>query len=967
MSENIKITNGIVPALGFSGHTQWMKNNSAFCSVLINRPPMTTIVDDESRNDINGRALIYNIYKKDNYIQEVLQSIIDLLMQLRATQDEQNGFFQNNTVVRQNILQQLKNEILNVRNNLTQGQVQKLELVSNNLFDEKTLNELLKSLLEESKKKSEDQESLKSKYRVRTSNENQKIFSNIVKNYNNLINLKNKYTSVIKAVSGKEILKESFPKRQLINIKKPLRVQEDEKHQEAKPEKEQRTTLQNTVNRSLEQRQFLKRTELIKNVLKERNILNRYTDLFKVKLTGLELKKKVESRNLGYFIHEETKKKHENLNKISENRVLFKRSKTEFRFLKTYNVRETEEKQDDQRVKRSELKVLDKEFRTNVNRKVHLASSAVENIFKNIFVKKEILSAYNKVISENIKEKSIKRIFSKSFLLNNYIRTADITEEKYNKQKTLNNIASYIFSTSKIKNQLINVINTEKFKVRNKEIQNRTLNKNILHSFSLQKISERIIENTSLIGRKTEKTLKFQEIEDQIQETYKKISKIELEKQVKRQKINKYNVETRVKNVPQIYNESIINEYEKAAPKTAHIYKKIKVTDITTLLNKENLVKRQLQQKENFAKKITERRITDEKLISQKNIVDKTELVIKKETVINRIDKDLNILNQKNLTSVLKKIYSSTLNIRAKEKKNVFLETQKLYKDKINRLTEKQIINKNIIDVFKEEQFTNLNIEKTKTILTKKPPVINQSDIDLLIRTTSQDIINKVLTTKQVKHVKKSFIDEKVLSQVKNKSEKLFKTPLISRERIKNVKIIKNDIYEKFSSILSPKIREFKKTLVKEKTLYREIEESQRLYFNNLGENIEERVLLNRQKVSSLENVYRKVQRNEVIYKKPIDLIKKIKEESDASPKKEQKPVKSQVRTYKEPHAEPKFHEPPIKKEVVASRKRGLTREDVMRMIQSYMGDFDVDEMSDRIMERVEEEMLSQRRRSGII
>lgn len=965
MSENIKITNGIEPTVGFPKHMRLIKSNSAFCSMLINKSPMTTIVDDESRSDINGRSLIYNISKRDNYAQEALQSIIDLLMQLRAAQDEQNGFFQNNTVVRQQVLQQLKNEILNVKNNLTQGQVQKLQLVSNNLFDEKTLNELLKSLLEESKKKSEAEEGLKGKYSTRTVRENLKIFSNISRSYTNLVNLTNKYTNITRAVSQKEILEKSFPEKRLINIKRPLTIHETEGYQEAKPEPEKHTELQKSVNRVLEQRGFSQATEVLKSIFREKQIINRYTDLFKVKLTALELQRKVESRNLGYFIHEDTKKRREKLSKISENRVLFERSRAEFKFLKVHNVKETEEKQETQEVKREQLKLIDKEVKSHLNKKLSLTTEIAENISKNILVKKDIFSIYNKVISENIREKALKRAFSKTSLITHRTQKANISTQKYSQKENINSLASYIFSTSKIKNQLINVTSSERFKVKSKEIQNRALNKNILNTFNIQKTSERIIQDTDLIGRKTEKSIKIQEIENRLQQTNKTILKTELEKRVKSKKLNKYIIEPEIKNVQKIYNQAVINEYEKAAVKTAEIYKKSKAVNITTLLNKEILLNKRLQEKEELAKKITERSVIDERLIKQHRVSDKTELVIKKETALSQIDKDVNILNQKNLTQVLKKLYSNTINIQSKEKKNIFLETEKLYRDRIKRLKTSQIINKNILNVFKDEKLTRLDIEKSRTIFTQKAPVINQSDIDLLIKTTSQEIINKALTTKQIKHVKKSLIDEKVLSSVKNKSEQLFKSPLISRERIRNVKVIKNDIYEKFSSVLSPKIRELSKTLVQEKTLYREIEEAQRSYFNNLGENIEERILLNRQKVSSLENVYREIQRDEVVYKKPID-IKKITEKEEEQAK-ESEPSKSRRQPHKQQNAEQRHYEPPPRKEVVTQREKGLTRDDVMRMIQAYMGDLDVDEMSDRIIERVEEEMLSQRRRSGII
>lgn len=135
-----------------------LKNNSNFCGAVFKQNKIASIVDDGVSPFQERGDLIYSSAPSLGYDQDVLARIIELLLQLRAAQNDQNVFVQNNTVVREQILSQLKNEILRVNNRLTKSQIKNLEVVSSNSFDAKALNDILKSLIEDSKKKLENGE-----------------------------------------------------------------------------------------------------------------------------------------------------------------------------------------------------------------------------------------------------------------------------------------------------------------------------------------------------------------------------------------------------------------------------------------------------------------------------------------------------------------------------------------------------------------------------------------------------------------------------------------------------------------------------------------------------------------------------------------------------------------------------------------------------------------------------------------
>lgn len=213
---NVKSSSGLVT----------LKYNSNFCSKFFERNKIATIVDEPQPYSASSN-LVYNIPKSPESNLDLFQTIIDLLLQLRASQSDQNVIVQNNTVLRENILKQLKSEIFRVGHKLTNNQIKNLEVISSNNFDEDTLTDILKSFLESSKKKLtigkvEPQFEKDSKEPIKTS---------LIKNASRYLKISGETTreeKFFKTVSNKFV------------YRKAVQMQEvPENEQEIKPEKQQ--------------------------------------------------------------------------------------------------------------------------------------------------------------------------------------------------------------------------------------------------------------------------------------------------------------------------------------------------------------------------------------------------------------------------------------------------------------------------------------------------------------------------------------------------------------------------------------------------------------------------------------------------------------------------------------------------------------------------------------------------------
>ena len=175
-----------------------LKKNNNFCTSFFSKQIETTIVDNVSELNVS-KELVYSTPYKNNFDAEAINKIIDLLMQLRAASSDQSILVQNNTVLRDQILNQLKSEVLRAGNNLTKNQIENLKVISSNTFDEKTLTDILKSFLESSKKKSDDKSEKLT--HLAENKDSKSLFSKgISKNYISVIDRVNYYTKVLDKV-----------------------------------------------------------------------------------------------------------------------------------------------------------------------------------------------------------------------------------------------------------------------------------------------------------------------------------------------------------------------------------------------------------------------------------------------------------------------------------------------------------------------------------------------------------------------------------------------------------------------------------------------------------------------------------------------------------------------------------------------------------------------------------------------
>ncbi len=199
-----------------------LKYNNSFCNKIFEKNKIASVIDGPVYFG-DSKNLVYDTSKAEGLNSELFGTIIDLLLQLRAAQDDQNIIVQNNTVLREQILNQLKNEIFRISHKLTKKQIKELEVVSSNSFDPKTLTNILNSFLENSKKKSQENPSLADSIFLK-----HRIFNiNLEKTFAN-------YRKIISEVSLHEnihnslVLKKNFHK-DLLPSKIPKGIKNEEK------------------------------------------------------------------------------------------------------------------------------------------------------------------------------------------------------------------------------------------------------------------------------------------------------------------------------------------------------------------------------------------------------------------------------------------------------------------------------------------------------------------------------------------------------------------------------------------------------------------------------------------------------------------------------------------------------------------------------------------------------------------
>ncbi len=214
-----------------------LKYNNNFCNKFFEKSKISSIVEEPSYFNEGTQNLVYDLSRASSSNTEFFNTIIDLLLQLRAAQSDQNVFVQNNTVLREQILNQLKSEVLRVSHKLTKSQIKSLEVLSSNSFDEKALTDILKSFLTSSKKKFSDDEP-DGKFHGSTyallNLGVRKIISRYTETFNKINEKKEFFSKIISHVNSRHLLHTS---NNLENIKPQGSVADEQSNKKLKNSK----------------------------------------------------------------------------------------------------------------------------------------------------------------------------------------------------------------------------------------------------------------------------------------------------------------------------------------------------------------------------------------------------------------------------------------------------------------------------------------------------------------------------------------------------------------------------------------------------------------------------------------------------------------------------------------------------------------------------------------------------------
>lgn len=421
-----------------------LRNNKSFCTKLFEKNKMTT-VSEELSDYSQPRELVYDVSRANDFQAQAFGTIIDLLLQLRAADKDQSILVQNNTVLREQILNQLKSEILRVGHKLTNNQIKNLEVISSNSFDEKTLTEMLRSLLDSSKKKSESKESNLNKFNIITKSRFTTLhqvgsdyltFLNKTRHYENVIDkvLKNVYREPL--IYRKENLSESEPESKENKKDEKLTVRKSIKEINKKKtnisdieilEEASKYYEENVVNKNV-----LPKIIKLQSKISEFNILTKVGSFVeniikesvpKILTTQTELINKIVDKS-------EIKELREN---IIEHQQQYVSDKTYYdrNINRVYN--EVRKFYNSKNISKNIIDVL----KTTKIKSLNIEENVRKNVIK-LASKKDILNRFKNIYEHNTQKETVNRTVNKSELVNRY-NTQELSSEEIEAVKEVTN------------------------------------------------------------------------------------------------------------------------------------------------------------------------------------------------------------------------------------------------------------------------------------------------------------------------------------------------------------------------------------------------------------------------------------------------------------------------------------------------------------------------------------------------
>lgn len=778
-----------------------LKYNNNFCNKIINRGQNLIINNINNYNNLinfgsnnSNTELVYDMSRIQSSSEETLKSIIDLLQELRAIQDDKNILVQNNTVLREQILNQLKNEILKVSHNLTKQQVRDLEVVSSNNFDSKELSDILNSLLKTSKKKANLTGTLAEKI----------LYTHNIKNIYNHRNIAN-YQRIISKFSEPEYknkfnleLEYKIPDKKIISTQEQeLESQENKKVLKLDKKYNIKKSPEYTKENILNNKKILKysKNKDNKNILDnknyEYNINKLYSRVFEVKLLN----------KTRLFVENIVNKKVEKLFSDTElvNKII---NKTQDSNINLINKIESKEYLENNK---KHVKLLDKKYNYNITKntesiipviKLHTRISELKLASKTkLFVKKiidkktkNLLLSETELVDKVVNKSQIKELHEN---INTYREEYSQEKSKYKREiRNINTQIKNILDTKVISNQVNNILKNNKINNINLE---SVIKKNITKfMFSRERnsgvnlISDNIIKNINnnknnikhkFINKKiinytqdteTQKVHENVNIEHRKLDINKKLENFSnlYEQVVKTKKYNNYNI---TKNKDNIINNII--EYNTKNK----IHRKINNLDV------------------NFIKNLESYNINTEKINLFKNILTRDYNKIY-DNILN-LEKIKNIYNykNKNIFDITKKIHPERFKIldvpgkthifRVNQVENInsdrvfrvqkpdvfYFDKSHMVHKKLPKITEnnntQENKNTNKLNYYKKQDDPKIIIEKqvkrddpkiidTKTIeknilgkTLNKQEIVNLIESymkDINIRTISEQVMNKI-------------------------------------------------------------------------------------------------------------------------------------------------------------------------------------------------------------------------------
>lgn len=473
-----------------------LKNNNLFCSHFLAQNNMATITDDPVESE-RGGELVYDFSHTDNFDSEAFGKIIDILSQLRATEDDRNILVQNNTVLREQILNQLKNEVLRVKHKLTKNQIKNLEVVSSNNFDKDALTDILRSLLESSKKKS--------------ARENEEIgdtelhagsklvtLEKVSKNYLTILDKVNYYEKIVD-----KVLKHVSHKTKEVDVKSPeLTVKQDAAQVDKSILKKK--SVKNIFDK-VSKFQDVKILEEI-NKFYEENLVNKMGLLPRIinlqsKVSEMNILTKVGTfvenivqKSVPKFITSETELINKVIHKtnIEELRENIAESQKQYIEDKSFQERNISRLYSEVR-KLYNTKTLNKnvtEVLKHIDyKKINLEEHVKKNLLK-LTTKKDVINKFKNIYSDAVQDVSVTRTEDRSELIN---RTGTVTEVNEEEKTALKEIVNLRRSGITINKQFTenihqNNVLMKDIRLRQKKIKN-------IHS-NLERINNVFTEDT---------------------------------------------------------------------------------------------------------------------------------------------------------------------------------------------------------------------------------------------------------------------------------------------------------------------------------------------------------------------------------------------------------------------------------------------------------------------------------------